>query len=49
MMADHFGRGTCRVEYEMPKYFQIMTQRRAAELLRLPTSTLSELLQRAIT
>jgi transposase len=47
--ADRFARVTYRFEYAMLKYSQIMTQKAAADLLRLPTSTLSDLLHRAIT
>jgi len=47
--ADRFARVTYRFEYAMLKYCQIMTQKAAAQLLRLPPSTLSDVLHRTIT
>lgn len=46
--AGRFSRVTFRFEYAMLKYCQIMTQKAAAELLRLPASTLSDLLHRTV-
>src|SRR5699024_758663 len=46
--ADAGVRVSYRFEYLMLRYGQIMSQKAAAELLRLPTSTLSELLHRSI-
>ncbi len=47
--ADRFSRVTYRFEYATLKYCQIMTQKAAAQLLRIPKSTLSDLLHRAVT
>lgn len=47
--AGRFCRVTYRFEYVMLKYCQIMTQKAAAQLLRIPRSTLSDLLHRTIT
>mgnify|MGYP006435080793 CR=1 FL=1 len=46
--ADAGARVSYRFEYLMLRYCQIMTQKAAAELLRLPRSTLSDLLHRSI-
>lgn len=46
--ADAESRVTYRLEYLMLRYCQIMSQKAAAELLRLPASTLSDLLHRLI-
>jgi transposase len=46
--ADADSRVTYRLEYLMLRYCQIMSQKAAAELLRLPASTLSDLLHRLI-
>lgn len=46
--AAPFSRITYRFEYLMLRYCQIMTQKAAAELLRIAKSTLSDLLHRAI-
>lgn len=46
--SDPFARVTYRFEYAMFIYCQIMTQKVAAQLLRIPSSTLSDLLHRAI-
>lgn len=46
--ADAGTRVTYRLEYLMLRYCQIMSQKAAAELLRLPASTLSDLLHRLI-
>lgn len=46
--ADIDSRVTYRLEYLMLRYCQIMSQKAAAELLRLPASTLSDLLHRLI-
>lgn len=43
------SRVTHRFEYVMLRYCQLMTQKAAAELLRVATSTLSDLLHRSIT
>lgn len=47
--ADRFSRVTYRFEYVLLKYCQTMTQKAAAELLDIASSTLSGLLHRAIT
>jgi transposase len=47
--AGRFSRVTYRFEYAMLKYCQIMTQKAAAQLLRVPSSTVSDLLHRTIT
>ena len=47
--TDRFVRVTYRFEYAILKYSQIMTQKAAVKLLRLPISTLSDLLHPAIT
>jgi transposase len=47
--AGRFARVTYRFEHAMLKYCQIMTQKAAAELLRIAPSTLSDLLHRSIT
>jgi transposase len=47
--AGRFARVTYRFEYVMLKYCQIMTQKAAAQLLRIPRSTLSDVLHRTIT
>jgi len=47
--AGRFARVTYRFEYAMLKYCQIMTQKAAAQLLRIPRSTLSDVLHRTIT
>ena len=46
--ADAESRVTYRLEYLMLRYCQIMSQKAAAKLLRLPASTLSDLLHRLI-
>ncbi|NBD95517.1 MAG: ISL3 family transposase [Gammaproteobacteria bacterium] len=46
--ADAGARVSYRLEYLMLRYGQIMSQKAAAELLRLPTSTLSNLVHRLI-
>lgn len=46
--ADSYARITYRFEYVMLVYCQIMTQKAAAQLLRIPNSTLSDLLHRSI-
>ena len=46
--AEAESRVTYRLEYLMLRYCQIMSQKAAAELLRLPASTLSDLLHRLI-
>lgn len=46
--ADAGARVSYRFEYLMLRYGQIMSQKAAAELLRVPTSTLSDLLHRSI-
>ena len=46
--ADAESRITYRLEYLMLRYCQIMSQKAAAKLLRLPASTLSDLLHRLI-
>jgi transposase len=47
--AGRYARVTYRFEYAMLKYCQIMTQKAAAQLLRIPRSTLSDVLHRTIT
>jgi len=47
--ADAYARITYRLEYMMLVYCQMMTQKAAAQLLHLSTSTLSALLHRSIT
>jgi len=47
--ADAFARVTYRFEHLMLRYCQVMTQKAAAMLLRVSTSTLSDLLHRSIT
>ena len=47
--ADPYARCTYRFEYLMLRYCQIMTQKAAAQLLRIATSTLSDMLHRSIT
>jgi transposase len=47
--AGRFSRVTYRFEYVMLKYCQIMTQKATAQLLRLSSSTLSDVLHRTIT
>jgi transposase len=47
--AEPLSRVTYRFEYAMLRYCQIMTQKAAAEVLRIPSSTLSDLLHRTIT
>jgi len=46
--ADGFARITYRLEYLLLIYSQLMTQKAAAQLLRIPRSTLSDLLHRTI-
>lgn len=46
--ADAYARNTYRYEYVMLRYCQMMTQKAAAQLLRVSASTLSEQLHRAI-
>jgi transposase len=46
--ADPYARTTYRFEYAMLIYCQIMTQKAAAKLLHIPTSTLSDLLHQSI-
>jgi transposase len=46
--ADEYSRVSYRFEYLMLRYCQIMTQKAAAELLRISTSTLSDQLHSAI-
>jgi transposase len=46
--ADEYSRVSYRYEYLMLRYCQIMTQKAAAELLRISTSTLSDQLHNAI-
>ncbi|TVR09685.1 MAG: hypothetical protein EA401_12745 [Planctomycetota bacterium] len=46
--AEPGSRVSHRFEYLMPRYCQIMPQKAAAQLLRLPASTLSDLLHRTI-
>ena len=47
--APTYARVTYRLEWRLCALCQIMTQKAAAEILRLPTSTLSNLLHRVIT
>lgn len=47
--AEQSSRVSYRFEYAMLRYCQIMTQKAAAEVLRIPSSTLSNLLHRTIT
>ena len=47
--APPYARVTYRLEWRLCALCQIMTQKAAAEILRLPTSTLSNLLHRVIT
>ena len=47
--APAYARVTYRLEWRLCALCQIMTQQAAAEILRLPTSTLSNLLHRVIT
>jgi len=47
--ADAYARVTYRFEHLMLRYCQIMTQKAAATLLRISSSTLSDLLHRSIT
>ena len=47
--APAYARVTYRLEWRLCALCQIMTQTAAAEILRLPTSTLSNLLHRVIT
>ena len=47
--ADAFARITYRLEYLVLVYSQLMTQKAAAELLRIPRSTFSDILHRTIT
>lgn len=46
--ADPYARITYRFEYALLVYCQLMTQKAAARLLRIPTSTLSDLLHQSI-
>lgn len=46
--ADEYARVTYRYEYVMLRYCQLMTQKAAAQLLRIPPSTLSDQLHRSI-
>ena len=46
--AENLARITYRFEYAMLVYCQLMTQKAAAKLLRIPKSTLSDLLHRVI-
>ncbi len=46
--ADRYARVTYRYEYVMLRYSQMMTQKAAAELLRIAASTLSDQLHRCI-
>lgn len=46
--ADAYARVTYRFEYSMLVYCQMMTQKAAAKVLHIPTSTLSDLLHRTI-
>lgn len=46
--ADNYARMTHRFEYALLTYCQIMTQKAVAQLLKLPKSTLSDLLHRCI-
>ena len=47
--AAAYSRVTFRLEYRICALCQIMTQKAAAEILKIPTSTLSDLLHRVIT
>ena len=47
--ATTFSRITYRLEWRLCRLCQIMTQKAAAEILKMPTSTLSDLLHRIIT
>ena len=47
--ADAYCRVTYRFEYAMLVYCQMMTQKAAAAILKIPTSTLSDMLHRTIT
>ena len=47
--APAYARVTYRLEWRLCALCQIMTQKAAAEILRMPTSTLSNLLHRVIT
>ncbi|MDY6974350.1 MAG: helix-turn-helix domain-containing protein [Thermodesulfobacteriota bacterium] len=47
--ANAYAHVTYRFEYSMLVYCQLMTQKAAARLLRIPKSTLSDLLHRTIT
>lgn len=47
--AEAFARVSYRFEYAMLRYCQVMTQKAAAALLRVPASTLSDILHRTIT
>ena len=47
--ADAYCRVTYRFEYAMLVYCQMMTQKAAATMLKIPKSTLSDMLHRAIT
>ena len=47
--ADAYGRVTYRYEYAMLVYCQLMTQKAAAKILKIPKSTLSDMLHRTIT
>jgi transposase len=47
--AEPYARMTYRFEYAMLVFCQIMTQKAAAKLLHIPTSTLSDLLHQSIT
>ena len=46
--ADTFSRVTYRLEYLMLIYAQLMTQKAAASLLKMPTSTFSDILHRTV-
>jgi len=46
--ADSYSRITYRLEYVILKYSQIMTQKEAAKLLKMATSTFSDILHRSI-
>ncbi|MDY6857593.1 MAG: ISL3 family transposase, partial [Thermodesulfobacteriota bacterium] len=47
--AESYARITYRFEYAMLIYCQLMTQKAAAKILRIPDSTLSDMLHRTIT
>jgi transposase len=47
--ADAYARVTYRLEFRICALCQLMTQKAAAEILQMPTSTLSDLLHRTIT